>query len=161
MAEINTGGDINDFFFGYGLSEKEVDELCINVGHFHCTKVHAHEGELAVNCAWTKRKLKEWIEEAYDDEWHTSNWLINGDYPFQMAITKEERHVLIPGSDKEWWAEFGSETERELEALMVTRAAESDEKRVQLDEFRGLLKFKPNDDLTVLSKIRGLNIHGV
>ena len=56
-----------------------------------------------------------------------------------MEIDRESRAIFIPDINQEKMAAFGSEEEKELESIMITRAAKSEEKRAQLDGFNKLL----------------------
>ena len=70
-----------------------------------------------------------------------------------MEIDGESRAVLTPDINEEKIAAFGSEEEKELESIMIARAAESEEKRAQLDDFNKLLQFKRDDGISVLSRL--------
>ena len=78
-----------------------------------------------------------------------------------MDIDKEGRNVWIPDRNLEVMADFGSDKEKELEAIMITRAEESDKKRAQLYDFNDLLRLKRDDEYSILSKLRDLTVCGV
>ena len=89
----------------------------------------------------------------------TRTFFVDGGVPLTMAVNHgwKLRFLLVPRPDGRpghyGLPHFGSEEERQCDAFMIARAAESDESRAQLEEWNKLLELKPTDNFTELGGI--------